>query len=337
VRHAGLDALRLSAAALVLLAHGAFFLYPLFPRYDVWLGAGWVGTELFFALSGFLVTGMLLRELPASGQQALAFGGRRLWRVLPWFWAFVAINATLWWLYRGALPESLWRYPLLLQNSVAMQPPFFGEAWNLPPLLLFSLLAPLFACWAGRFKDPQLALRNALLLLAVGGLALRGALVLALDPAWDAGVRKWLPMRLDACAWGGVLACWQARRPAPTRVVQVALIGIGLLALTLWLFSVLPLDASAFARVALFTLIGLGCALPLPWLCRGRSSARLGMAAQAVFPLYLVNMPLIHLYVLLDVPYIGALPAFSLWLVVSMAMAWWLERWRAAAAPRSAG
>jgi peptidoglycan/LPS O-acetylase OafA/YrhL len=329
MRHAGLDALRLSAAALVLLAHGAFFLYPLFPHYDFWLGLGWAGTELFFALSGFLVTGLLLREMPSSGRQALVFGGRRLWRVLPWFWAFVAFNACLWWLRQGSMPDALWLYPALLQNSLIQHPPFFGEAWNLPPLLLFSLLAPLFAHWAQGRDDPRRALRNLLLALALGGLALRGLLVVALDPAWDAGVRKWLPMRLDACAWGGVLACWQARRPAPARIAQVALIGLALLLLAIALFAALPLDASGFARVALFTLIGLGCALPLPWLCRGHSSPWLATAARAMFPLYLINMPLIHVSALTGLASINALIGFVLWSAVSAALAWGLARWRA--------
>jgi hypothetical protein len=142
-------------------------------------------------------------------------------------------------------------------------------------------------------------------------------------------VRKWLPMRLDACAWGGVLACWQARRPAPAQIAQVALIGLALLLLAIALFAALPLDVSTFARIALFTLIGLGCALPLPWLCRGHSSPWLATAARAMFPLYLINMPLIHLSALTGVGAIGALPAFMLWLLASVMLAWLLARWRA--------
>ncbi len=326
MRHAGLDRLRLCGAALVLLAHGAAFLYPLLPIYDLWLGIGWIGTEVFFGLSGFLVTTMLLRALPATPGHWNAFIGRRLWRVLPWFWAFIAINALLAWSLRGEIEPRLWAYPLLLQNSWAAHPAFFGEAWNLPPLLLFSVVAPLLALFASGSNDPRRALRTALIGLALGGLLLRAILVLAFDPSWDLGVRKWLPMRIDACAWGGVLACWAARSPAPRLQAQVASIGVLLLSVAVLAFAWLPLDASAFARIALFTLVGLGCALPLPWLCRGDATRALERAARATFPLYLVNMPLLHLGLAAGVPAIGALPAFVVWVLLSVAVAWWLTR-----------
>ncbi|MGQ0799895.1 MAG: acyltransferase family protein [Pseudomarimonas sp.] len=321
MRFAGLDALRLIAAALVLLAHGAFFLYPLLPNYDLWLGLGWIGTEVFFALSGFL----LIRALLADRRQSPAAAVRvRLLRVMPLFWVFVAINLGLWGWQHATLPERWWSYPPLLQNSWAMHPAFFGEAWNLPPLVFFWLLMVPLAGRAASHPDPRKYLRNALLGLALIGLALRLVLVHVLDPSWDVGVRKWLPMRLDACVWGGVLACWQARKSSSGKHTSWVVSGLALVLLSLVLFVCLPRDSSLLARSALFSMIGLGCALPLPWLCRGVSTAALGNLAGAVFALYLVNMPLIQLAAMFDVSAIGALPAFALWLLTSMACAWLL-------------
>jgi len=314
-RHAGLDLLRLSAAALVLFAHGGTLLFPALPVYDLYLLAGWLGTELFFALSGFLVVGMLLSTPPTRLADASAFAATRLWRVLPAFWLFVVVNLALWWIVRGEWPERLWTYPLLLQNSWAVHPAFFGEAWNLPVLALFWLLAPLLAIWATTRPDRRRALRNALVALALVGLAIRSGAVVAFEPAWDAGVRKLLPLRLDACAWGGVLACWWARRPPPAHVSQVALIG-----LTTGVFWLLPLDSSAFARTGLFTLVGLACAMPLPWLCRGASGKALGSAARAGFLLYLVNMPLLQLGLLGGLGTLGSVPAFMAWLIACLLM-----------------
>jgi len=318
VRYAGLDALRLVAAALVLLAHGAFFLYPLRPNYDLWLGLGWIGTELFFALSGFLLIRVLFTKARQPTGNILRV---RLKRVLPLFWVFVGINLSLWWWQHAALPERWWAYPFLLQNGWAMHPAFFGEAWNLPPLVFFWLLAVPLAGWAASRPDPLRHLQNALLSLALIGLVVRLALVLVLDPSWDLGVRKWLPMRLDACAWGGVLACWQARELSTARQRSWAVLGVVLALISIGLFAALPLDGNVFARSALFSMIGLACAMPLPWLCRGTATASLNTAAGAVFALYLVNMPLIQLAAAFGLSAIGALPAFGLWLLSSLVCA----------------
>jgi peptidoglycan/LPS O-acetylase OafA/YrhL len=48
------------------------------------LSGGFLGVDLFFALSGYLITGLLLREIEATGTVSLvAFWGRRIRRLLP--------------------------------------------------------------------------------------------------------------------------------------------------------------------------------------------------------------------------------------------------------------
>ncbi|WNV85721.1 acyltransferase [Umezawaea sp. Da 62-37] len=72
VRLSGLDGLRGIAVAGVLLFHAGRF------------GGGFLGVDLFFALSGYLITDLLLREVRASGTVSLvAFWGRRFRRLLP--------------------------------------------------------------------------------------------------------------------------------------------------------------------------------------------------------------------------------------------------------------
>ncbi len=311
----------------MLFAHGAPLLYPLHPAFDHYLVAGWLGTELFFALSGFFVVRLLLDALPGDAGAAATFGGRRLARVLPLFWLFVAINAALWWGQHAALPDTVWAYPLLLQNAWQAHPAFFPEAWNLPVLALFSLLAPWLALVASRRPDPRRALRNALVGVALVGLALRFGAAAWFDPAWDAGVRKWLPLRLDACAWGGVLACWLARAPSRSHRLQVGLIGFALLLISAWLCLALERDASLFARSGLFTIAGLGAAMLLPALATGRSSAALARMARATWPLYLVNMPLL---LLAQQAAVGSgIGGFVLWLAGCVAVAAAIQAWPA--------
>lgn len=71
---ADLEGLRAVAILLVVAAHAGV----------PWLTGGFVGVDVFFVLSGFLITGLLLRELARSGTVSFGeFYVRRLRRLLP--------------------------------------------------------------------------------------------------------------------------------------------------------------------------------------------------------------------------------------------------------------
>ena len=79
-----LEGLRGVAILLVLLFHAGI----------PWAGGGFVGVDVFFVLSGFLITGLLLRERVRTGRIDLAaFYARRARRILPA--AAVVLAATL--------------------------------------------------------------------------------------------------------------------------------------------------------------------------------------------------------------------------------------------------
>src|SRR5262245_50076559 len=70
--HPGLDGLRAVAVLAVMAFHIG------------WLPGGAVGVDIFFTLSGFLITGLLYTEYRATGRMALAgFFVRRGTRLLP--------------------------------------------------------------------------------------------------------------------------------------------------------------------------------------------------------------------------------------------------------------
>ncbi|KRB38573.1 acyltransferase family protein [Microbacterium sp. Root180] len=92
-RYAGLDGLRAIAVALVLVYH-------LFP--PALLPGGFVGVDVFFVISGFLITSLLLREHDTTGRIRLgAFWIRRLRRLVPALVLVVAVCSTLAWLIGG--------------------------------------------------------------------------------------------------------------------------------------------------------------------------------------------------------------------------------------------
>jgi peptidoglycan/LPS O-acetylase OafA/YrhL len=79
------EGLRAVAVALVVLFHAGV------PR----VTGGYVGVDVFFVISGFVITGVLLRERSGSGRNSiLAFYGRRARRIIPA--ATLTIIVTVW-------------------------------------------------------------------------------------------------------------------------------------------------------------------------------------------------------------------------------------------------
>jgi peptidoglycan/LPS O-acetylase OafA/YrhL len=61
---------------------------------------GWIGVDVFFVLSGFLITALLLNEHDANGRFSIPkFYVRRIFRLVPAYWAFlliVIVWAAIW-------------------------------------------------------------------------------------------------------------------------------------------------------------------------------------------------------------------------------------------------
>lgn len=92
-RYAGLDGLRAIAVALVVVYH----LFPSSP-----FVGGFVGVDVFFVISGFLITSLLLREHEATGRIGLVdFWKRRARRLLPALAVVVTVCSTLAWIIGG--------------------------------------------------------------------------------------------------------------------------------------------------------------------------------------------------------------------------------------------
>lgn len=89
----GLDGMRAIAVTLVVVYH-------LFP--PALLPGGFIGVDVFFVISGFLITSLLLREHDATGGIRLGrFWVRRARRLIPALVAVVAVCSTLAWLVGG--------------------------------------------------------------------------------------------------------------------------------------------------------------------------------------------------------------------------------------------
>lgn len=104
----GLDLLRLVAVLLVLGAH--FREVPTAGEawFRAWNRGGWVGVDLFFVLSGFLVAGLLFREQQRVGRVEVGrFLVRRGWKIYPPFWLLIAFTVAIPFLFQRRPPTPL--------------------------------------------------------------------------------------------------------------------------------------------------------------------------------------------------------------------------------------
>ena len=228
-------------------------LYHLWPHR---LPGGFVGVDVFFVISGFLITGHLLREVAATGRIGLAgFWSRRAKRLLPG--AFLTILATgtavlvwvpsaLWGQYGRELIASTvyvqnWQLAADSVDYLAQgnQPSPFQHFWSLSVEEQFYIALPLVllaALWAARR-----ARRTGASPVAVAQVVLGAVVVLSL--AWSIVQTTTAPgvayfstaTRAWEFALGGLAATipLTAPRTTPARTVRVvgAWLGVaGLLA-----------------------------------------------------------------------------------------------------------
>jgi peptidoglycan/LPS O-acetylase OafA/YrhL len=129
----GLDVLRFFAIVLVIfhhlkLSHPGSFSYKALSM--VTLG-GWTGVELFFVLSGFLVSGLLFTEYKARGRvDLLRFLLRRGARIYPPFWVMILASILLYdfHVWDGFYLHGFLGEMLFLQNYLGG---LWGTTWSL--------------------------------------------------------------------------------------------------------------------------------------------------------------------------------------------------------------
>ena len=147
----GLDLLRFIAIIMVLIGHSLIFV-PQEYKIKVY-GFLLDGVSIFFVLSGFLIGGILIKQLEKSKPNyagLLEFWKRRWLRTLPAYLVvllFLLIYTAI--VLPNNLPSDWYKFFFFLQNFFAERPGFFAEAWSLSieewfyltvPFILFTVL-----------------------------------------------------------------------------------------------------------------------------------------------------------------------------------------------------
>ena len=263
----GLDGLRALAVVAVLLFHAGY------------LRGGFLGVDLFFALSGFLITSLLLRDATDGGVSLGAFWGRRARRLLPAVLTMLVVVSV--WAAAFGSPADLdgvrrdgpWAL-LYVANwhfiaeaggywQSFSQPSMFDHLWSLAIEEQFYLLWPLAIVAAWRWaRRPQ----TALFITCVSGIALSFVLMVVLHRGGDpTRVYMGTDTRAASLLAGALAATSPARRATTAFLRRVSGATSGVIAvvgaLVLWSWASVDGATSAGLYHGGLLLHSLACAL----------------------------------------------------------------------------
>lgn len=210
----GLDAMRAWAIVSVVIMHGGSMLegtflqnFPFVRMID--------GVDIFFALSGYLIGKILLKEINRGEEfttaQLLGFWKRRWFRTLPSYYLILAANYVV--VKYGIIHEYIsvfnWKFLVFLQNFNEPFMGFFWESWTLTIEEWFYIFAPVLLWVLLKFARPKTAfLLTTLVMIAAPFLHRASIYSPGIDMTqWSEIYRKLVINRLDSIAYG-LLAAW---------------------------------------------------------------------------------------------------------------------------------
>jgi len=168
--------------------------------------SGWLGVEMFFALSGFLITGILLKTVERP-QYFRNFYIRRTLRIFPLYYAVISICFGLAFLWHLAGREYAPQYLLYVQNFLPESAAHLGSHfrlihfWSLAVEEQFYLFWPLVV-WFTR-KRPHIFMAICIAIVLQGPFV-RGIAISQGIPY--PRLYFWTPFRLDSLVWGALAA-----------------------------------------------------------------------------------------------------------------------------------
>lgn len=325
----GLDLLRAIAIVWVMLFH-SYIVGGLGPSFALIQNDGWMGVDLFFALSGYLIGSQLLQ--PLSRGEPIGFGRfylRRAFRVLPAYLVVLALYFCLPGFREASGIQPLWQFLTYTVNLLIdyEHNQAFSHVWSLCVEEHFYLLFPLLAWWLMHRPSTAKFIATCVLLVLVG--------LLLRDYAWRHMTHfvedVYYPTynRLDGLLAGVVLATIQAFRPRLwQRLQQQANViwlpaGLALVGLAMWLFR----ERTAWLSTVIgYPLLSFGMAMLVlagtaqqGWLGRWRIPGARWIALIS-YSLYLCHKAVFHFVERTLVPPLGwqGVPLFLVYAIAAL-------------------
>jgi peptidoglycan/LPS O-acetylase OafA/YrhL len=215
-RNLQLDLLRCAAIMGVLVTHTILFRYPRWWWDRFLVGGGWTGVDLFFVLSGFLISGLLFSEFQKRERINFArFAIRRALKLYPTLYVLV-FGITLWRLIHSRFHSIGSIIKPALHDIFFVQsyfPGTYGHFWSLSVEEHFYILLPLTLYFMLRRRrrgdsDPFRKLPLIFLLVAVFSLAVRIVHAVFVQPYNENTHLFPTHLRLDSLLFGVLLSYW---------------------------------------------------------------------------------------------------------------------------------
>lgn len=144
-RNHGLDILHATAITLVFMYHYEIFVSRQ-PTFGFIGDIGWVGVDLFFVLSGYLIGNQVFTFLADQQQFSLKiFYSRRLLRTLPIYLLVLTTYIFIPNFRENLILPSLWKFLTFTQNFNLQAGTAFSHAWSLCVEEQFYLILPIMA------------------------------------------------------------------------------------------------------------------------------------------------------------------------------------------------
>src|ERR1700682_5496843 len=174
-----IDGLRAIAVMLVVIFHA-------FPEA---MPGGFIGVDIFFVISGFLITGIVVRELDQKRFSLLAFYNRRIRRIFPALIVVLCVTMVLGWLWMlpaayAQLSSDVFASAAFFANiALLLQSGYFDiesakkpllHLWSLGIEEQFYLIWPLILMLAARLRLSLLATAS---VIALASFVLNVALI----------------------------------------------------------------------------------------------------------------------------------------------------------------
>lgn len=305
-RNVNLDALRGIAILLVLGRH--------FKCFALWTKIGWAGVDLFFVLSGFLISGLLFAEWKRFGAiDVRRFYIRRAFKIYPPFYAYLVVTCVLLMLshvpakevLRSAAPVAAF-----VQNYVPYgHADLWGHAWSLDVEEHFYIVLPLLL-WLMQLRRSNDPFR--LLVLVFGVIAIADVVLRFRTGASLSGQQYdiyYCPthLRIDALLFGVLLSYSRHFYPDVFRRLSASWVTLCVAGAAIVALAILPLEDPAMHTAGLTLLyLGSGAALCLTIDRRFSGKAARIAGLLAGIGVYSYSIYLWHFFFALILPNRGA-------------------------------
>lgn len=258
----GLDGLRALSIGFVILTHLGFYNWLVehhgFTYRQLEPFSGGSGVQVFFVISGFLITTLLLREQERRGSVSIRnFLIRRALRIFPVYYLFLAVLAAL--MFWQVLEVSKPGFAMAATYTSNFVPRVhnsaeIGHTWSLAVEEHFYLLWPLLFVGCGRFGSP---IALAAILALCGWVRYRMGLGIAWTDTYY--TTRWTLPAFDSIIVGCLTALlwnraewwrnWVARVPLVWCLAGVALFGAYLWMPGAWFWAIETVKAAGAALV----------------------------------------------------------------------------------------